>query len=106
MRLERVAVGDVIKARIKGRSVWNIARADSHGRDGWAVGLPRRGQHLLELLTAALPRDNDLALLASHIKSPLMRGWPRNSAYRPHIGAASASGSSPSPPLQRASSHF
>ena len=35
-----------------------------------------------------------------------MRGWPRNSAYRAEIGAASASGSSPSALPQRASSRF
>ena len=41
----------------------HVARADGHGRDGWAIELPRSGQQLLELLTATLPRDNDLALL-------------------------------------------
>ena len=84
----------------------HVARADGHGRDEWAVELPRSGQQLLELLTATPPAITTWRSCTSHIKSPLMRGWPRNSAYRPHIGAASASGSSPSPPPQRASSRF
>ena len=38
-----------------------VARGDGHGRDRRSVGLPGSGQELLEVLTAALSRDNDLA---------------------------------------------
>ena len=73
---------------------------------GEAVGLPRSGQQLLELLTAALSRDNDLARRRVPHQKPAHAGVAAEQRVPAPIGAASASGSSPSPLLQRASSRL
>ena len=64
-RRERLAAA-LARARGLPGTGWRgaaVRPGSGRGRDGWAIELPRSGQQLLELLTATLPRDNDLALL-------------------------------------------